>query len=141
MSFLLDTNAVSEWVKARPDPGVVRWLAETGEDRVFISVVTLAEFRYGIERLPARSRRQRLEEWLQQDVPRRFEGRVLPGDEAVADTWGKVMARSEAAGRPLGAMDALIVASAEACGLTLVTRNVSDFAAVAKGMVNPWTRG
>ena len=64
MSFLLDTNVVSEWVRPRPDAGVVAWLAEADEDRVFISVVTLAELRYGIERLTAGQRRRRLDEWL-----------------------------------------------------------------------------
>jgi toxin FitB len=53
MNFLLDTNAVSEWVKPRPDPGVIEWMESTDEDRIFISVITLAELRYGIERLAA----------------------------------------------------------------------------------------
>ena len=53
MNFLLDTNAVSEWVKPRPDPGVIEWMESTDEDRIFISVITLAELRCGIERLAA----------------------------------------------------------------------------------------
>jgi toxin FitB len=53
MSFLLDTNAVSEWVKPRPNPGLIGWMESTDEDRVFISVVTLADLRYGVERLAA----------------------------------------------------------------------------------------
>ena len=61
MTFLLDTNVVSEWVKPKPDLGVAAWLAETDEDRVFISVVTFAELRHGIERLPAGARRSRLD--------------------------------------------------------------------------------
>ena len=61
MSFLLDTNVVSEWVRPRPDAGVVAWLAEADEERVFISVVTLAELRHGIDRLAAGQRRRRLD--------------------------------------------------------------------------------
>ena len=57
MSFLLDTNVISEWVKARPDRGIVAWLAAVDEDQVFISVVTLAELRYGIERMTTGGRR------------------------------------------------------------------------------------
>jgi predicted nucleic acid-binding protein len=138
VSFLLDTNVVSEWVKPHPDRNVVAWLAAVDEDRVFISVVTLAELRYGIERMTPGSRRKRLAEWLRDDLPLRFEGRVLSIDPPVADAWGKVVARSEAAGRPIGAMDAFIAATARAHVLTLVTRNVSDFEASIKAIINPW---
>ena len=138
MSFLLDTNVVSEWVKLRPDRSVVAWLAAVDEDQVFISVVTLAELRYGIERMTTGSRRNRLAQWLRDDLPLRFDGRVLSIDRVVADVWGKVVARSEAAGRPIGAMDAFIAATAEAHGLTLVTRNASDFEVSIKAIINPW---
>ena len=139
MSFLLDTNVVSEWVKAHPNAGVVAWLAEADEDRVFLSVVTLAELRHGIERLAAGRRRNRLDEWLRDELPLRFTGRVLAIDSAVADAWGKMVARSEAAGRPIGAMDAFIAATAQVHGLTLITRNTSDFESTVKIIVNPWT--
>ena len=139
MSFLLDTNVVSEWVKSRPNSALVAWLATVDEDRVFISVVTLAELRYGIERMAAGRRRHRLEEWLRDALPVRFEGRVLPVDGVVADAWGKVAARSEAVGRPISAMDAFIAATAETHGLTLVTRNTSDFESAVNALVNPWS--
>lgn len=138
MSFLLDTNVVSEWVRPRPDAGVVAWLAEADEDRVFISVVTLAELRYGIERLAAGQRRRRLDEWLREELPLRFEGRVLPIDAAIADAWGRLTASMEATGRPIAVADAFIAATAEAHGLALVTRNVSDFEATVKSVMNPW---
>jgi predicted nucleic acid-binding protein len=138
VSFLLDTNVVSEWVKPRPDPSVVAWLAAVDEDQVFISVVTLAELRYGIERMRPSIRRNLLVQWLRDDLPIRFDGRVLSIDPIVADAWGKVAARSKAAGRPIGAMDAFIAATAEAHGLTLVTRNGSDFEASIKAVINPW---
>src|SRR5262245_28285130 len=138
MTFLLDTNVVSEWVKPRPNPGVVTWLANVDEDRVFLSVVTLTELRYGIERLAAGARRRSLEEWLQRELPLRFEGRILPVDETVADASGRIAARSESAGRPIEAIDAFLAATAEVHSLTLVTRNESDFKAVLKTTLNPW---
>lgn len=138
MSFLLDTNVVSEWVKPRPDPGVARWLEEADEDRVFLSAVTLAELRYGVERMASGRRRKRLDEWLGSELTARFEARILPIDLVVADAWGKITARSEAVGRPLGAIDAFIAATAEVHGLTLVTRNASDFEPTLKAIVNPW---
>jgi len=138
MSFLLDTNVVSEWTKPRPDPGVVDWLANVDEDTVYLSVVTLAKLRHGIERLSPGKRRTQLDEWLRADLPLRFEQRILPVDAAVADRWGRVVARSESKGRPMHAMDALIAATSEVYSLTLVTRNSTDFSAVAKSIVNPW---
>lgn len=140
MNYLLDTNVVSEWVKPRPDPGVVAWLAEADEDRVFISVITLAELRHGVERMATGARRGRLDTWLRDELPLRFEGRALPVDGAVAEAWGKTMARGQAAGRPVSAMDAFVAATAEVHGLTLVTRNVSDFVVLGQPIVNPWTQ-
>ena len=139
MSFLLDTNVVLEWVKPRPDPGVVAWLGEVDKDSVFLSVVSLAELRHGIERMPKGSRRTRLDAWLRDELPLRFEGRILSIDERVADSWGQVVARRESAGRPIAAMDALIAALANVHDMQLVTRDESDFASTVKGIVNPWT--
>lgn len=140
MSFLLDTNVVSEWVKREPDRGVITWLAEVDEDRVFLSVVTLAEIRHGVDRLPRGARRTRLDAWLRDEVPVRFEGRLLTVDEKVADSWGEVVARREVAGQPIGVMDAFIAATAIVHALTLVTRNERDFKGTVEEIVNPWTR-
>ena len=138
MNFLLDTNAISEWVKPRPNPGVIGWMESADEDRIFLSVVSLAELRYGVERIAAGRRRSRLEQWLQHELPLRFEGRILPVDANVAEAWGRTVSRSEAAGRPMGAMDAFLAATAETYQMTLVTRNVSHFPLV-KAVLNPWT--
>ncbi len=137
MNFLLDTNAVSDWVKPRPNPGLIRWMESVDEDRVFLSVISLAELRYGVERLPPGARRNRLEQWLLDQLPLRFEGRILPVDPKIAEAWGKTVSRSEALGRPTGAMDAFLSATAEVYRLSLVTRNVSDFP-LLKALVNPW---
>ena len=138
MNFLLDTNVVSEWVKPQPDAGVVAWLTSVDEDHLFLSVVTLAELRYGIERLPEGSRRRRLDMWVRDDLPLRFEGRILAVDALVAEAWGRLTARAQLAGRPIGAMDGFIGATTDVHGLTLVTRNVADFALLANVPLNPW---
>ena len=138
-SFLLDTNAVSEWVKPRPNPGVIEWMESTDEDRIFISVITLTELRYGIERLAQGKRRRRLEEWLHDELPLRFEDRILSVDVTIANVWGTTVSRSEAAGRPMNGMDAFLSATAEVHQLTLVTRNVTDFP-LLKAVVNPWAQ-
>ena len=138
MNFLLDTNAVSEWVKPRPNPGLIRWMEAADEDRLFLSVLSLAELRYGVERMAAGARRNRLEGWLLHELPLRFEGRVLSVDHRIAEAWGRTVSRSEAMGRPMGAMDAFLSATAEVHRLTLVTRNTSDFP-VLKAVLNPWS--
>jgi len=138
VSFLLDTNVVSEWVKPRPAPNVVSWLAEVDEDRVFLSVVSFAEIRRGIELMPVGQRRERLETWLTEDLAMRFEDRILSIDQHVAESWGVVMARGSKVGLTLGSMDAFFAATAEAHGLTLVTRNVRDFLPVGISILDPW---
>jgi hypothetical protein len=138
VSFLLDTNVVSEWTKPRPNPGVVEWLGQVDEDEVFLSVVTFAELRHGIERLPISTRRRQLDEWLRNELPVRFEARIIGVDGAIADEWGRLVARREGRGRPIQAMDALIAATAQVHGLTLVTRNTADFHPSVKSILNPW---
>lgn len=139
MNFLLDTNVISEWVKPLPNPGVIAWMADADEDRVFLSAVTITELRYGIEKLPPGTRRKRLAEWLEEELPIRFEGRILEIDSHTADLCGKVIADSEAIGRRMEIMDAFIAATAQVHDCTVVTRNVSDFEPVTRHIVNPWS--
>jgi len=141
VSFLLDTNVVSEWVRPQPDRNVISWLAEVDEDRVFISVISFAEIRRGIEMLAAGRRHERLATWLAEELPVRFEERILDIDRQVADTWGVLMARGQKIGLTLGSMDAFVAATAEAHGLTLVTRNVKDFRRLGISLLDPWQPG
>jgi predicted nucleic acid-binding protein len=138
MNFLLDTNVISELTKPRPNKGVMAWLAAVNEDSVFLSVVTISELRYGIERPTVGKHRQRLDEWLRGELTARFQGRILPIDVDVADACGRVVARSESHGPPLEPRDAFIAATAEVHGLTLVTRKASDFGAIVKDILTPW---
>jgi toxin FitB len=140
MNYLLDTNAVSEWVKPHPNTNLIRWMESVDEDRTFISVVSLAELRYGLERLAPGQRRNQLENWLRHDLRLRFEYRILPINPDIADEWGRTVSRCEAAGRPVGVMDAFLAATVEVHGMTLVTRNVSHFPLV-KSILNPWNSG
>ena len=137
MSFLLDTNVISEWIRPLPDPAIVSWLSRVDEERVFLSVASLAEIRHGIELLAPGFRRRLLETWLAEDLPARFEGRILDIDPRVALLWGEVMTRGRRAGRPIGAMDAFFAATAEVHALTLVTRNTRDFEALGIGLLDP----
>ena len=114
------------------------WLADVDEDRVFLSVVTLAELRYGIDRLKAGARKRQLDAWVREDLRFRFEGRIIPVSEAVADAWGTIVAASEVTGRAMGAMDALLAATARVHDLTVVTRDTADFDRTGVLVANPW---
>ncbi len=126
-------------MKERPNSGVLAWLSQANEDQVFVSVVTITELRYGVERLAMGKRRDRLDRWLRKDLMLRFGARILPVDLRIADTCGGLIARSESMGRPIEPRDAFIAATAEVHGLTLVTRNTSDFEATVKAVISPWT--
>lgn len=140
MNFLLDTNAVSEWIKPQPDRGLVEWLDSIDEDRTYLSVLTFGELRRGLDRMADGRRRERLVRWLTDELADRFEGRLLPIDDVIAQAWGRMRARADLMGRSVDPTDALFAATAESHGLTLVTRNVRDFEATGVPIVNPWAQ-
>jgi toxin FitB len=141
VSFLLDTNIVSEWVKPEPNPHVVTWMKEVEEDRVFLSVASLAEIRRGIELMAPGKRRDRLASWLAEDLPTRFEGRILDIDRRIAEAWGIIMARGQKTGLNVSTLDAFFAATAIAYKLTLVTRNIPHFLSLDIPLLNPWHLG
>jgi predicted nucleic acid-binding protein len=136
LSYLVDTNVLSELRRRDPNPGVLRWFADRPAQTLFLSVLTLGEIRKGIESLADGERRLRLLDWLEVELPAFFSGRILPLDLPVADRWGRLMAD---AGRPLPAIDSLLAATALHHGLRLVTRNAKDFDSSGLDVINPWT--
>jgi predicted nucleic acid-binding protein len=122
-----------------PNRGIAAWLSQADEDTIYVCTLTLTELRYGVERLAVGARRKRLEAWLRDGFQRRFEGRILPIDSAVADLCGTIIAAREKQGRPIALADALIAATAQAHELILVTRNVSDFKTSVARLLCPWT--
>jgi toxin FitB len=118
---------------------VVEFLATEDEDALFPSIVTLAELRRGVDRLATGRRRSRRDDWLRNDLPARFTGRLMGIDAPTADARGRLIARRERVGQPMGAMDGWIAATAEVHGLTLVTRDVAGLAGTAGEVVCPWT--
>jgi len=140
LSFLLDTNVLSEVRRPEPHRQVVDWLDRLDEDRAFISVVSLAEIRRGVALMDAGRRRDALAEWLALDLPDRFAGRILAVDEGVAFVWGDLMAEAKRRGHGLASMDGLLAATALSRDLTLVTRNVRDFEHLGVRLFDPWAR-
>ncbi|MBT9460426.1 MAG: type II toxin-antitoxin system VapC family toxin [Rugosibacter sp.] len=136
MSYLLDTNVLSELRRKAPNAGVVAWFARRPASTLFLSVLTLGELRKGVEGLADTDRRAALLDWLEAELPIFFTGRILPVDAQVADRWGRLVAT---ASRPLPAIDSLLAATAAHHGLSLVTRNVRDFADLGLEVINPWS--
>ena len=135
MSYLVDTNVLSELRRRKPDADVVHWLEGRPATTLYLSVLTLGELRKGIEMLPEGTRKRRLLDWLEVDLPGFFTGRLLPIDAQVADRWGHLVAQAD---RPLPAIDSLLAATALTHGLTLVTRNRRDFQHPGLVVIDPW---
>jgi predicted nucleic acid-binding protein len=135
LSYLIDTNVLSELRRTRPDERVVDWFSKRPVGSLFVSVLTLGEIRKGVETLTDSRRRLALLDWLETALPAFFSGRVLPIDAAIADRWGRLVA---AAGRPLPAIDSLLVATAVQHGLILVTRNRRDTKGLGAEVSSPW---
>jgi predicted nucleic acid-binding protein len=138
MRYLLDTNVLSEPAKPRPDPHVTSWLEKQSPFDLAISVLTLGEIAKGIQLLPEGPKRNRLDDWLATDLPRQFLGRVLPVDDRVAFTWGRLAAAARHARRELPVIDGLLLATAEVHGLIFVTRNTKDCENRGVPLYNPW---
>lgn len=137
--FLLDTCAISEGTKPKPDSGAADWLRTENPSDVYLSVVTLGELRKGIELLGDRIRAARLEAWLTSAVPAQFAHRILAFDADVADRWGRLIATLQRKGVSLSPIDSLIAATALHHNLSLVTRNEKDFKKAGVSITNPWS--
>lgn len=138
MSYLLDTNAVSEPGRKAPDPDFMSWWRDVAPGELFISVITIGEIRRGVASLPEADERRRRLERFSTNFRLRFAGQLLAVDERVADCWGELGARLRADGRVIGAIDELIAATALAHDLTIVTRNRRHFEASGCRLLSPW---
>lgn len=137
--FLLDTNVISEFNRTGPPQEEVRqWLDAVDTDFLYVSVITLGEIQFGIERLAHGKRGTHLEQWMEQEFPSWFPGRILPVDAEIIKRWAVLSAERERQGRPLASFDGLIAATALHHGLTLATRDINDFDGLGVTLVSPW---
>lgn len=136
--FLLDTNCISEAVRVHPEPRVLSWLGAADESLLHLSVLTFGEIRKGVAALAQSKRRTLLETWLEVELQARFAGRILPIDAGVADRWGVLAAAVKLKGATISTVDGLRAATALHHNLTIVSRNVGDFAHTHVPVFNPW---
>ena len=136
MSYLIDTNVLSELRRREPNADVIAWFANRPSRMLYLSALTLGEIRKGLEAVPDRERRLKLLDWLEIELPAFFSGRILSVDVPVADRWGRLQAEAK---RPLPAIDSLLAATALHHQLRLVTRNKKDFTHPGLELINPWS--
>ena len=136
--ILLDTNVVSEPLRAVPDTRVVEWIDAQSLETLFLSAITVAELRAGVALLPAGKRRTALQESLETRVLPLFAGRVLPFDLGCTQAYAKLLAKARASGLAIASADGYIAAIAAANGLAVATRDTGPFEAAGATVINPW---
>jgi predicted nucleic acid-binding protein len=138
MGYLLDTNVISEIRRPRPHPDVVDFVARQALDDLYLSVVSLAEIRFGIEQVTDAARRRDLQQWLTHSLRPMFEGRLLPVSEEVMLTWRILLENGRKQGLTYAQPDLIIAATAQQYGLTVVTRDQPHFETIGVPVLNPW---
>ena len=138
MKYLLDTCAISELTKTKPDKKVVSWITNNDEANYYLCSLTFGELYKGVSKLPDSKKRKKLFLWIEHDLKERFAGKILDIDLMVARTWGEIQGASEAVGNPMPAIDSLIAATGLTHDLTVVTRNITDMQQSGVSLLNPW---
>ncbi|MCI0627305.1 MAG: type II toxin-antitoxin system VapC family toxin [Acidobacteria bacterium] len=137
MSYLLDTCALSEMIKKRPNAGFVEWIEQQKGGSLYVSVMSIAEIERGIVRLTDSRKKKRLRSWVS-GIKTRYRSHLLPVDLGVAETYGQIQGNSMKMGKPLPVQDCWIAATAIAHSMAVVTRD--DRPLSATSLVNPGTK-
>ena len=137
-SWLLDTNILSELRRPKPERKVIAFVAAQPLDRLFISSVTLAEIRFGIELVPDANVRDELNDWLALKIRPMFEQRILQVTEDIMFKWRLLVEEGRKAGHTYSQPDLIIAATGLHHGLTIVSRDVDDYAKTRVPLFNPW---
>jgi len=136
--YLLDTNVISELITSNPNKNVVSFLERLNEQDLYLSVITIGEIKFGIEKLKDGAKKEKLLIWLNNDLFERFEHRIIDIDVNIMLKWGYINSKLQKIGRPIPIMDALIASTALSKNLKLLTRNEKDFKDMDVEMINPF---
>ena len=138
MKYLLDTCVISELIRAKPDQNVVSWMKTQNENDLYLSVLTFGEIEKGIKKATNFTRKKNLQLWVENDLKKRFDGRIIPVDLDVSIKWGAIQGAAELIGKPMPAIDGLIAVSGLVHHCVVVTRNTSDMLQSSVELLNPW---
>jgi predicted nucleic acid-binding protein len=136
--IIIDTNVLSELMKAQPDASVAAWLKRQDPTAIFTTTISEAEIRFGVALLPDGQRRRALDAAAQAMFAEDFEDRVLVFDSEAATAYAQTMTERRAAGKPIAILDAMVASIARACDASVATRNVRDFLGCGVDVINPW---
>lgn len=138
MKYLLDTCVISELIKREPNKNVISWLQAQDEANLFLSILTFGELQKGIQKDPDQNRKKKLKIWIEEDLKKRFENRIIPIDLKVVTNWGSIQGLAELAGRTMPTLDGLIAVSGLTYNCAIATRNTSDMEQSTAELFNPW---
>ncbi len=140
MKYLLDTCVISEVIKPRADKNVISWMQNQDEESLYLSVLTFGEIEKDIEKSPDEARKRKLQLWVEEDLKKRFAGRIVPINIDISVKWGTIQGNAELLGKPMPAIDGLIAVSGLVHNCIVVTRNVSDMEQSTVELLNPWVK-
>ena len=141
MKYLLDTNIISELISIQPNQSVIDFLSSIDENDTYLSVITIGEIKAGIENVKSLDKKEKLAKWLDEELLKRFENRIIDIDVNVMITWAKISQNLKNIGKPLPIMDLLIASSCIYNEFVLVTRNEKDFKNLELKILNPFKIG
>ena len=138
MKYLLDTNIISELISNQPNQSVLDFLSLINENDIYLSVITIGEIKSGIENVKSLDKKEKLSKWLEDELLKRFENRIINIDINAMMTWGKINQNLKSIGKPLPIMDSLIATSWICHEFILITRNEKDFQNLELKIINPF---
>ncbi|CAA6816195.1 MAG: Unknown protein [uncultured Sulfurovum sp.] len=138
MKYLLDTNIISEFISKQPNEKVLEFINSLDENDIYLSVITIGEIKFGIEKVKSQTKKDTLSKWLYNNLLERFENRIVMIDTDIMLKWGKVNQYLQSVGKPMPIMDSLIASSCLTKEFTLITRNEKDFYHFELKIINPF---
>ena len=139
MKYLLDTNIISEFIAKKPNQKVLDFVTYLDESDVYLSVITIGEIKFGIQKVQNQTKKEQLLLWLENDLLQRFKGKIVDIDTETMLTWGELNQHLQSIGRVIPIVDSLIASSCVSKDFTLITRNVKDFYNFDLEIINPFS--
>lgn len=138
MKYILDTCVISELIKPNPNSSVVSWVDSHSEENLYLTSITTGEIQRGILKLPISQKKSNLQDWLENELIKRFERRILGFGLLESKTWGKIQAQAEQIGAKMPILDGFIASIAVVHHMGIATRNIGDMEVSGATLINPW---